>query len=55
MSSLHGHLVLYARSQLEAIKGWQGAAYVERCLILWEETYGPAVAAAVRAQLKADK
>lgn len=47
------HLAHFARDQLSAIKGWHGQAYVEKCLTLWEQAYGPSVAAAVRAALGA--
>lgn len=44
-------LLWYAKDQLNTIKGWQGRAYVRKCLELWEKEYGKKVVDEVRAEL----
>ena len=46
-------LVDFAKDQLRVMKGWEGRTYVKRCLMLWEQEYGPELVAKVKAALNA--
>ena len=49
--SIEEHLIAFAKDQLSVMKGWEGRAYIRRCLLRWEETYGKVTADRVRASL----
>jgi len=49
--SIEKHLIDFAKDQLSVMKGWEGRAYVRRCLQLWEQEYGKETADLVRASL----
>ena len=50
---LESDLVDYALDQYRALgKGWRAMDYIDRCLVIWEQTYGDQVSEKVEALIR---